>query len=261
MSAFTKPTYYFSGIGFDSSYYGNVVASGLSQATADGLYLRKTVPDTSSVLESFTAGVATGSLQALSTTGSIDIATTTTNSINIGSATSTLNLNSITNIGLLNFAQIMNFVGWGTRALSTTGQRMLYPANTPQIFYLRAGFKLINLSLSHYITAGNGGLFPIYVSMYACANNNTLPTSATLDSFAANWSASTTYVVSTTSTFNNVSFSFITDNMPDGYYYFDIKWQNPNVTNGNGQGFASLTCLSIPSTALVSGIKSTSGGP
>jgi len=289
MSAYAPPVYWFNGIGFDSGYFTTASSSsGLTQAQANLLYLQKTIADTDPYLATFSNGVIassikTGLLDATSSTGNLYIGQSsnsgnlqlgtglTTGFLQMGSGTSTTILNGVSvqlggttstvTITPLGFAQVMNFVGWGTRALSITGQRMLYPTGAPQIFYFKAGYKQVNLSLSHYITAGNGGVFPMYVSMYVCANATTLPSSATLDSFVANWTISQSYVVSTLATFQNVSFSFITDYMADGYYYFDIKWQNPNVTDANSQGFANMTVLNIPSTSLVSGIRSTSGGP
>ena len=111
MAAYTQPTYYFPGIKFDSSFYGadDSAVPGLTQASADVMYLIKIVPDTASSITYYTGILAAGNIQALSTTSSVDIACNnslgsvnfgllTTDPINIGNSGNTTNFNSATNV-------------------------------------------------------------------------------------------------------------------------------------------------------------------
>lgn len=91
MTSVAPPTYYFSGIYYNSSFYTSSSSSssgGLTQAKANTLYLRKTVPDSASSLESFTAGITTNSLDTNIPTASFSmLASVTGNNIGIGIAT------------------------------------------------------------------------------------------------------------------------------------------------------------------------------
>ena len=90
MSSTIPPTYYFSGINFNPSFY-DTVESGLSVSTANALYLNKTTPDTSTVLETFNAGIKTNNLNTLTTSGALQIGAST----NSGTITiSTINTNN-----------------------------------------------------------------------------------------------------------------------------------------------------------------------
>ena len=60
------PEYYFPNIDFNPSFYADDTG-GLSQETANTLYLRKTVPDTAIALETFTAGIKTPSIASTGT--------------------------------------------------------------------------------------------------------------------------------------------------------------------------------------------------
>ena len=51
------PDYYFTGINFNPAFYAQDAVSGLSEATANALYLRKTVPDTATAIETFNLGI------------------------------------------------------------------------------------------------------------------------------------------------------------------------------------------------------------
>ena len=53
------PTYYFSGLNFNPAFYET---GGITEAQANALYLRKTVPDTATALETFNAGIVTPSI-------------------------------------------------------------------------------------------------------------------------------------------------------------------------------------------------------
>ena len=76
MTAVQPPTYYFSGINFNSAYYTTTSSgSGLTQAQANALYLQKTTPDIATALESFNAGIYTNTIDSLTNTGTISIGT------------------------------------------------------------------------------------------------------------------------------------------------------------------------------------------
>lgn len=60
MSANFPPNYYFPNINFNSSFYET--GDGLTQEMANTLYLRKTVADNATAVETFTAGIKTNSV-------------------------------------------------------------------------------------------------------------------------------------------------------------------------------------------------------
>lgn len=70
MSSDNPPYPYYDGIPFNPSFFTSDSGSGLSEAQANAKYLRKTVPDTATSLETFNGGIITPSL---SSTGSLDI--------------------------------------------------------------------------------------------------------------------------------------------------------------------------------------------
>ena len=51
------PDYYFTGINFNPAFYADDSGGGLSESTANTLYLRKTVPDTATAIETFNLGI------------------------------------------------------------------------------------------------------------------------------------------------------------------------------------------------------------
>ena len=53
------PTYYFSGLNFNPAFYET---EGITESQANALYLRKTVPDTATALETFDFGIVTPSI-------------------------------------------------------------------------------------------------------------------------------------------------------------------------------------------------------
>jgi hypothetical protein len=72
MSADSPPTYYFTGIQFNSSFYTTPSGGSgdLTLAQANALYLKKTIPDIATALETFSAGLLTNSINNV---GSNDI--------------------------------------------------------------------------------------------------------------------------------------------------------------------------------------------
>lgn len=74
MSSTPTPTYNFPGIDYNPKYYNTVASSsGLSIATANNLYLRKTVSDTATSLETFSGGIKTNNLDPLTTSGTLTV--------------------------------------------------------------------------------------------------------------------------------------------------------------------------------------------
>lgn len=77
MTTTLPPTQYFSGIYYNSSFWSSG-ASSLTQTQANTLYLRKTVPDTATALETFSSGIATQTAVAPSTTTDVSLFQTQT---------------------------------------------------------------------------------------------------------------------------------------------------------------------------------------
>ena len=113
MTSQTPPYPYFDGIVYNPSFFSSSSSStssgGLTQTQANLLYLRKTTADTATVLETFSSGISSPAIDALSSSSSIDIWTDTTRSgsvnigngagsiggINIGASTNTTTINGI----------------------------------------------------------------------------------------------------------------------------------------------------------------------
>jgi len=60
---------------FDNSVFIHDTGTGLTQTQADALYLKKTVADTATALETFSAGIRTNDINPISTTGRMTIGT------------------------------------------------------------------------------------------------------------------------------------------------------------------------------------------
>jgi hypothetical protein len=94
MSADFPPQYYFTNINFNSSFYET--GEGLTQERANTLYLRKTVADTATAIETFNAGIKTGSIQKRSGVATLSIGVDTDSieivgsQLNIGDGTGSI---------------------------------------------------------------------------------------------------------------------------------------------------------------------------
>jgi hypothetical protein len=79
------PEYYFTGIDFNPSFYAQD-AGGLSEATANALYLRKTVADTATAQETFTQPILVSQVKGLTPTSIMYVGNnlTTTGSLLLG---------------------------------------------------------------------------------------------------------------------------------------------------------------------------------
>ena len=100
MTSSNPPYPYFNGITYNPSFFNSSSSStGLTQTVANTLYLKKTVSDTASALETFSGGIKANSIEPTANNASMDIATTSiSGAINIGTA---LGRTGNINIGLL----------------------------------------------------------------------------------------------------------------------------------------------------------------
>ena len=136
MSASNAPTYYFTGIQFNSSFYA-ITTSGLSEGQANLLYLRKTVADTATALETFSNinGIKTNKIEPVLTVGNdliIGSTISTTNRVYIGKTTGGLGVSFPSGIS----AQVIDTLGTsgltsqmaigGTRATTLTIGKTTY---------------------------------------------------------------------------------------------------------------------------------------
>lgn len=201
MTAVQPPTYYFSGINFNSAYYTTTSSgSGLTQAQANALYLQKTTPDIATALETFTSGIATNSLNTTSAssaltignstnTGTITIATINTGNTNASPAISigadagskTIKINNNTNSV---HCSGLDLAGSGLNNITnTTGNVDI--ANLQTSGVLTIGNQA---SRSGAIYIGNGATStaPVYIcgGSNTCTVNGTL-TTPTIDSIGA----------------------------------------------------------------------------
>ena len=71
MSAFPAPSYYFTGIGFNSAFYTVSTTVGLTQSQANALYLLKNTADTATALETFNLGISTNNLATTTATSNL----------------------------------------------------------------------------------------------------------------------------------------------------------------------------------------------
>jgi hypothetical protein len=95
MSSDNPPYPYYNGIPFNPSFFTSTTdtGSGLTETAANALYLRKTVTDTATALETFNEGIVTPSI---SSTGSLSIATeVSAGTVNIGSGENILSIEGL----------------------------------------------------------------------------------------------------------------------------------------------------------------------
>lgn len=113
MTTVLPPTYYFTNIDFNNTYY-NPSSSYITTTQARNTFLQKKVPDYATAQETFLAGILTDSIQPYGVTSNLNIGNlATTTGFQIGSSNTTGNIgmgNSLTT-GNLNFG---NSAGLGT---------------------------------------------------------------------------------------------------------------------------------------------------
>ena len=68
MSSQPPPTYEFTGIDYNPQYYNTVASSGISESQANNLYLRKTIADTATAVETFSTGIKTDLIDSTAVT-------------------------------------------------------------------------------------------------------------------------------------------------------------------------------------------------
>jgi hypothetical protein len=99
MSADSPPTYYFTGIDFNSSFYTTPSGGSgdLTLAQANALYLRKTIPDIATAVETFSAGIKTDAIDT-NTVGALTIGGTNANAITLSKPTTASGTLAVTGI-------------------------------------------------------------------------------------------------------------------------------------------------------------------
>ena len=94
MSSSSAPSYYFSGINFNSSFFSS------SSSPSSSIFLKKTIADTAQGLITFNACFTSDLAYGKTTTDNISLYSTTTSQIQLGNASSTLLLpNTISSAG------------------------------------------------------------------------------------------------------------------------------------------------------------------
>ena len=92
MTSQPSPTYNFPGISYNPSYFKTASSTGLTTATANNLYLRKTYADTATSLETFSGGIATSNIDSLTASTNMTIGTNINNgnTLSLGTTASKL---------------------------------------------------------------------------------------------------------------------------------------------------------------------------
>ena len=162
------PDYYFTGINFNPAFYAD---TGLSESTANALYLRKTVPDTATANETFLADInceggifvfdsiaTTNAIVSLEsfpddptiqlTSGSLGTMTIKSNSLEV-EASRPLNIGTNTNVDL-NLGGITTNIALGalTGAGTTTLNKPLTPAYAYPVASTTIGYRVLDPILS-----------------------------------------------------------------------------------------------------------------
>ncbi len=155
MSAENPPTYNFSGIDFNPSFYVDESnSSGITQEQANTLYLQKTIPDTATALETFSGGIKTNTIDNVSSTDTSNILINSTGNINIGTSSSRTSANPII-IGNGNNSIVR--IGTSQMQFNTTGTptATLQSISTAGINVITAG-STFNFLSNHTATLSIG---------------------------------------------------------------------------------------------------------
>ena len=152
MSSQNPPYPYFDGITYNSSFF-STSSSGLTQAVANTLYLKKTVSDTATSSETFSGGIITNGIEQIGTTNITLYGNTTTASIGLGGGQIGGNIS----IGNKQYRTGNINIGSGGNAgngSTTTGQLNIYTgSNNTGPINIGTG-----ASSSSVINIGNGSL-------------------------------------------------------------------------------------------------------
>ena len=174
MTSEQPPTEYFAGIDFNPSFYQDTgTTAGISETTANLLYLRKTVADTATAVETFNTGIKTNTIDNVLTTDTSNILIDSIGSINIGtSAARGISYPII--IG--NATGTITRFGTATLQMSTLGTptATLQAINTSGISVITPG-SAFNF-LSNHTTALSIGSNPLRTGNVLIANTQTTGT-------------------------------------------------------------------------------------
>jgi hypothetical protein len=158
------PSFYFSGINFNPAFYTGTTSSGggLTQTQANDLYLRKTVADTATVLETFTGGIKTNTIDGLTTTSAMTLGSNLVGGgyVSIGSSPSVVNIktdaSSSGNVNIMNGSLSGGSVNIGSAGTYTSLDGSVYIGNTATITNIK-GTVNINTTTFNNTTIGNTG--------------------------------------------------------------------------------------------------------
>ncbi len=174
MTSEPPPSEYFTGIDFNPSFYQDTgTTEGLSETTANLLYLRKTVADTATAVETFNTGIKTNSIENVLTTDISNILINSTGSINIGTNAS----RSIANPILIgNATGTITRFGTANLQMSTSGTptATLQAINTSGISVINAGTAFS--FLSNHTNALSIGCNPLRTGNVLISNTQTTGT-------------------------------------------------------------------------------------
>ena len=152
MSSANPPYPWFNGIQYNPSFFASSSTGDLTKAQANALYLRKTVPDTATAIETFNAGILTDTINAI--TGTIN----STSNINFNNSSSSiysdnLYLNGVVQtevvsplILLNNSAPFVNQIALGdsTNTFSITSASVINDQTTSNSHTITSPFFTIN---------------------------------------------------------------------------------------------------------------------
>ena len=169
MSAFPAPSYYFTGIGFNSAFYTVSTTIGLTQSQANALYLLKNTADTATALETFNSGISTNSIATTTATSNLLMyPNQTSGGIYLGvNATATIGRTGVIHIGdgnsLPSGANI--HINNGTNVASNVN--ILNGTGSTGIINLGCATSVTNcnsnltMATNKFITMGSNTAFPI----------------------------------------------------------------------------------------------------
>ena len=104
MAIINPPSYEFSGIDFNSSYFTDENTGSLTQSQANKLYLQKTIPDIATAVETFNGGIQADSIQSVTGTASLYTSATSlsvgTNAITTTTVNGALLTTNATNLAI-----------------------------------------------------------------------------------------------------------------------------------------------------------------
>jgi hypothetical protein len=189
----SPPSIYFNGINFNSEFYAQDTAGGLTTSQANALYLRKTITDTATALETFNSGVATASVSSTSSSTNMTVGSNLapTQTLTLGSTgTITVNNGTLQSQSLAPVAPASNLIiganstagiNIGNAGVSTTNLYGTVQAGTIDAFTttgtLNLGQNLVGGTLNiatgsnNDVNVGTGNRTIAVVHNYSDGNN------------------------------------------------------------------------------------------